>query len=264
MTDIYGVNRPATEEWGDKAWMLVYPGRGNTQEDIFKTDLCHFTAVNQPVPMFVLNRPFQTLHQALTWARYNVPGGWELQMDICGSTYCFEGGDKLGQFGTNLTANMNLTTFSIITKQKFVGSYNSTTEAWDLGKGHADDAYAYTRWVPDYTTAGGPHSANLYRTAGPLPGYKNRQALDSEFGDKTALSDVYVHFGGHAGLRWWFRDIPKIYIAGLTFADYAHGPRLGDQRFFRVSNGRVHMFGEPCSNLEANLHVIGNQEGVLL
>tara|TARA_B100000212_G_scaffold341984_1_gene327013 strand:- start:28789 stop:31599 length:2811 start_codon:yes stop_codon:yes gene_type:complete len=261
VTDIYGVNRPATEEWGDKAWMLVYPGRGNTPEDLFKTDLCHFTSYDQPVPMFVLNRPFHTLHQAMIWAKYNVPGGWELQIDICGSTYCFEKGDKLGEFGPNATSAMNLRTFSITSKHRFVGTYYNDVAAWGVGKGHPDDTYAYTRWIPDHNTAGGPHSANMNRATSVANGHKDRRGLDADYGPKETLTDLYVHFGGHAGLRIWFRDIPKIYIAGLTFADYAHGPRLGNQRFFRVSNGRVHMFGEKTSNLESTLHVIANQRG---
>ena len=84
MTDVYGVNRPATDEYNDKAWMLVYPGKGNSPEDLFKTDLCHFIGnASQPLPVFVLNRPFISLHDAIGWARYNCPTGWDLQFDLC-------------------------------------------------------------------------------------------------------------------------------------------------------------------------------------
>lgn len=259
LTDLTGVERSASDYWDDKAWNLVFPGRGNTAEDIKATDFCHFVAVHQPVPMFVLNRPFMNLHEAMTWARYNVPGGWELQFDIVASTHCFEKADKLGQFGTHLTSNMNLRTISFIGKHRFVGSYNEDLKVWDTGKGHADDKYNWTRWVPDAKGQGGPNSESVNRGTYTVDTYKDRRGISTE--PCAALDDIYVHFAGHAGLRMWFRDIPKIYICGITWGDYAHGPRHGNQRYFRVSNGRLHMFGEALCNLEAAIHAQANQRG---
>lgn len=260
MTDIYGVNRTATDEWGDKAWQLVYPGRGNTQDDIHKTDFCHFVDVHQPVPCFVLNRPFISLHEALVWSKYNVPGGWELQIDICGTTHCFEQGDKLGEFGPHTTQNLNLRSLSFIGKHRFVGSYNTTTETWDTGKGNPDKDHSnWTRWVPDASGQGGPHSFAMARgtyTVNAHPDRRGGAKISS-----AALEDLYVQFSGYSHLRMWFRDIPRVNICGITWADYAFGPRLGDQVFFRVSNGRIHFFGENVLNLEASYHIIANQRG---
>lgn len=260
MTDIYGVNRTATDEWGDKAWQLVYPGRGNTQDDIHKTDFCHFVDVHQPVPCFVLNRPFKNLHEALVWSKYNVPGGWELQIDICGSTNCFELGDKLGEFGPHTTQNLNLRSLSFIGKHRFVGSYDSSTQTWGTGKGNPDKDHSnWTRWVPDASGQGGPHSSSMARGTYETLGHPDRRGEGRV--SSTALSDLYVHFSGYSHIRMWFRDIPRVNICGITWGDYAFGPRIGDQVFFRISNGRIHFFGENVLNLEASYHIIANQRG---
>jgi hypothetical protein len=260
MTDIYGVNRVATDEWGDKAWQLVYPGRGNTQDDIHKTDFCHFVDVHQPVPCFVLNRPFINLHEALVWSKYNVPGGWELQIDICGSTNCFELGDKLGEFGPNTTQNLNLRSLSFIGKHRFVGYYNSDTETWSTGKGNPDKDHSnWTRWVPDASGQGGPHSFAMARGTYATSAYPDRRGYQKE--SAIALADIYVNFSGYSHIKMWFRDIPRVNICGITWADYSFGPRLGDQVFFRMSNGRIHFFGENLLNLEASSHIIANQRG---
>ena len=260
MTDIYGVNRTATDEWGDKAWMLVYPGRGNSPDDLHKTDFCHFVSVGQPVPCFVLNRPFVNLHEAIVWAKYNVPGGWDLQFDICGSTNCFEAGDKLGEYGPHTLADFNLNWLAFIGKHRFVGSYNEANGSWDIGKGNPQkDTANWIRWIPDASGQGGPHSSSMNRGVYHTNQFEDRRGHNKVSGE--ALADIYVHFSGYSHIRMWFRDIAKVYICGITWGDYAYGPRLGNQRFFRISNGRLHMFGEAGCNLEANRHIIANQRG---
>jgi len=267
LTDLQGVERSASNNWDDKSWNLIHPGRGNTPEDIKATDFCHFTAVDQPVPMFVLNRPFLDLHEAMTWARYNVPGGWDLQFDFVGSTHCFHQADKLHQFSPNFTGGMNLNVISFIPKHRFIGSYNSTTKVWDLGKAHPNDKWAHNRWAPDYDTAGGPNSTGVARSTyvtADLGVNDSACRVDRRMEPREgqAIGDVYIHMGGGSGLRIWFRDIPKIYISGLVWADTHYSRQIGNQRFFRVSNGRMHLFGENCLNLEAAIHVQANQRGV--
>ena len=264
MTDIYGVNRPATDEYNDKAWQLIYPGKGNSPEDLFKTDLCHFTSLSQPVPMFVLNRPFVSLHDAIVWARYNCPTGWDLQFDLCGSTHCFHGADKLGQLTPNFLGGFNVNELSFTTRHRFVGSYDSASDSWVNGKVRDTDAYNWQMWIPDASVGQsgltpGPHTGVMNRGTYQIQAHPDRRMGGTQL--CTAVDDVYVQLSSHSGLFFWFRDIPRIYVSGITWASYAYGPRLNNMRFFRVSNGRMHMLGEGLMNLEAVNYVIANQRG---
>lgn len=74
--------------------------------------------------------------------------------------------------------------------------------------------------------------------------------------------DINIHVGGAGSeLRFWFRYIPKIYIVGLNFCDFAFGHALHNHRFFRISNGILHVLGEPHMNYDGAQYIIANERG---
>jgi hypothetical protein len=74
--------------------------------------------------------------------------------------------------------------------------------------------------------------------------------------------DINIHIGGSGTeLRFWFRYIPKIYIVGMNFCDFAFGNALHSHRFFRISNGILHVVGEPHMNFDGAQYIIANERG---
>lgn len=143
-----GIERSASNNWDDKAFMAVAPQPSRDPEAVRQTDFCHFVAVQQPTPLLILNRPFVSLDEALVWARYNIPAGADLQIEFWGSTTCFHNADSLGQFGTGTTADLNLNTLVFCPKSRWIGTYNDSTGFWDTNE------LLGQRWMPDLNFGG--------------------------------------------------------------------------------------------------------------
>jgi hypothetical protein len=288
-----GVVRSASNSWTDKAWMPCSPQSGQDEESIRQTDFCYFCAVNQPTPVFMVNRPFVSLDEAMVWAYYNVPPGWDLQFEFWGDTTCFHGADSLAQFGNSITSKMNYGTLCFVAKMRYIGVYNSTTKYFDV------NPILGVRWICDYE---GYQGEAIYTKAydnlgdGAEMHLNSQQVVRSPYGQQRAMMrsedtwnygastygaaanpsfqfagkveatprDINIHVGGAgSALRFWFRHIQNIYIVGCNWCDYAFGHgNVTNQRFFRFSKAIVHILGEPNHNYGAGKWIIANQRGV--